>query len=132
MSLGLAAQHGEAISQLVLLSPLLYFFTLDLCQQAFALTARDNSQLKLGKTDERATEFHKLGNSARASDFAKLIVPHTKVSIFQAATDDTTPGSYAEALVNQFKTRPHYETVPTDHSFLINREQALNQVLRAL
>lgn len=132
LSLGLAAKYQERVETLVLMSPLLNFFTLDICQQAFSLTAKDSSILTLGDTDERAREFHKLGNQEKATDFARAISPQTKVTLFQAATDATTPASYAEALVNQFQIRPRYEVVPTDHSFLEHRKQALTQVLTAL
>jgi esterase/lipase len=132
LALGLAAQEKEKITRLVLMSPLLHFFTLDLTQQAFRLTAEGNHDLKLGVTDHLAREFYTLGNKERAEDFARAISVETNVFIFQAATDDTTPVSYAEALVNQFKMRPHYEVVATDHSFLVNRDRALDQVLTAL
>jgi len=132
LALGLAAEHQEKIGRLVLMSPLIYFFTLDIAKQAFQLTAEGNADLKLGVTDELAREFHALGNKDRADDFAKAISLETKVSIFQAANDDTTPGSYVENLVNQFKKRPSYEVVATDHSFLIDREAALDRVLTAL
>lgn len=132
LSLGLAALHVERVQTLVLMSPLVWFFTKDICQQAFGMTAKDNADLNLGNTDERAHEFFKLGNLDCAEEFARRISTQTTVSLFQAATDDTTPVSYAEALVNQFKKRPRYEVVNTDHSFLLDREQALTRVLTAL
>jgi pimeloyl-ACP methyl ester carboxylesterase len=132
LGLGLAREHQEKIGRLILMSPLLYFFTLDLAQQAFRLTADGNMNLRLGTTDERAREFYQLGNQDRADDFARALSVQTKVSIFQAATDDTTPVSYAENLVNLFKVRPTYEVVTTDHSFLVDRAHALERVLTAL
>ncbi len=132
LSLGLAAAHGARIERLVLMSPLIWFFTKDICQQAFSLTGKENAHIHLGNTDDRAHEFFKLGNAHLANDYARQISLTTDVSLFQAAADDTTPVSYAEGLVNQFKKRPRYETVATDHSFLISREQALTQVLTAL
>ncbi len=132
LALGLTAGAPARVGRLVLMSPLLHFFTLDLAQQAFRLTARENANLSLGVTDELAREFHALGNKDRAEDLARSISSETQVSIFQAATDDTTPVSYAENLVNQFRVRPRYELVATDHSFLVNREVALERVLSAL
>jgi pimeloyl-ACP methyl ester carboxylesterase len=132
LALGIAAEEQEKIDRLVLMSPLLYFFTLDLAQQAFRMTAEGNQALHLGVTDDLAREFHTLGNKDRAEDLARAVSAETKVSIFQAASDDTTPASYAESLVNRFKKRPSYEAVVTDHSFLVNRERALDRVLTAL
>ncbi len=132
LALGLANDHQEKIGSLILMSPLLYFFTLDLAQQAFKLTRENGPELRLGPTDELAREFYALGTNDRADDFARGISRMTKVLIFQAATDDTTPASYAENLVNLFKERPKYELVATDHSFLVNRDRALDRVLSAL
>jgi pimeloyl-ACP methyl ester carboxylesterase len=132
LALGLASDHQDAIGSLVLMSPLIYFFTLDLVKQAFRLTQANNPELVLGPTDDLAKEFDMLGTSDRADDFARAISSDTKVSIFQAATDDTTPASYAQNLVNLFKLRPFYEAVSTDHSFLVNRDRALDRVLSSL
>lgn len=132
MALDLAAKYQAKIQQLVLMSPLIYFYTLDLAKQAMKLTADGNAALKLGVTDELAKDFYTLGNRGRAENFAKEISPETSVTIFQASNDDTTPVSYAESLVNMFKTRPHYEQVVTDHSFLVNREAALTKILAVL
>lgn len=132
LALGLASEYQEKIGSLILMSPLLYFFTLDLSQQAFKLIGENNLALALGSTDDLASEFYTLGSTERAEDFAKQISPTTKVSIFQAANDDTTPVSYAENLVNQFQVRPHYEAVATDHSFLVNRGRALERVMTVL
>lgn len=132
LALGLAAKHQERIERLILMSPLLHFFTLDVCKQAFTLTAEGNADLDLGNIETLAKEFHTLGNREHAYRHAQTISSRTMVSIFQAASDDTTPASYAEHLVNQFRERPGYEAVATDHSFLLNRPQALERVLTAL
>ena len=132
LALGIAADAKEKVSRLVLMSPLLHFFTLDLAQQAFRLTAEGNPTLNLGSTDDLAREFHTLGTKDRAEESARDISIDTSVSIFQAATDDTTPASYAQNLVNLFRRRPPYEEVATDHSFLVDRSLALDRVLTAL
>jgi pimeloyl-ACP methyl ester carboxylesterase len=132
LSLGIAAEAQEKIGRLVLMSPLLHFFTLDLAKQAFRMTADGNGELRLGETDVLAREFHTLGNKDRAEEYARRISTETRVSIFQAKNDDTTPASYVENLVNQFKQRPQYEVVATDHSFLIDRDRALDRVLTGL
>lgn len=132
LALGLASRHQKKIRRLVLMSPLLHFFTLDLARQAFRLTAQDQPALSLGDTDALAKEFHALGTRETAEDFARSISTETSVSIFQAADDTTTPPSYAQNLVNCFALRPSYEEVATDHSFLFRRESALERVLTAL
>lgn len=132
LSLGLAAKHGPLIEKLVLMSPLLDFFTIDICDQSFTETAKLNPQLKLGKIEDRAREFTEVGGEVTAKSLAEKVDTATRVFILQAATDDITPEKFSRELIGSFKVTPKYELVSTDHSFLIDREAAAAKVIAAL
>lgn len=131
-SLALAAAHGQKIGHVVLMSPLLHFFDARVAGDSFAETASNNPQLQLGNTEELAKEFVGVGTSTLATDLAKQIDPLTKVTILQAKTDDVTPASHAEALLSRFNELPIYKVIDTDHSFVLNREFATEEIIRAL
>lgn len=132
LSLGLAAKHGSKIGRLVLMSPLLNFFNVDIADESFKGTAKENPQLNLGKIEDRSREFVEVGTETPANGLAAKIDVLTEVIVLQAAADQVTPAKYAETLLDSFKKRPHYETVDTDHSFLVKREEASNKVIQAL
>lgn len=131
-SLALAAKHGQKIGRLVLMSPLLDFFNVDIADESFKGTAKNNPQLNLGNIDVLAKEFVEVGTETPAVTLAEKVHPLTQVRVLQAKTDEVTPAKHAEALLSHFNELPIYQTIDTDHSFVANREFATEEIIRAL
>ena len=132
LSLGLSAKHGAKVRRLVLMSPLLNFFNVDIADESFKGTAKDNPQLNLGRIEDRSREFVEVGEDTPAALLAARVDAKTEVFILQSATDQVTPPTYAEALLSHFQRPPTYETIDTDHSFLVDRPAATARVIDAL
>ncbi len=131
-ALGLAAKHGHKIRRLVLMSPLLDFFNVDIADESFKSTAQNNPQLHLGEISKLAEEFVNVGAETPAVSLAERVHPLTKVVLLQAKDDGVTPPKHAEALLSHFRELPIYRTLETDHSFVLNREFATQEIIRAL
>ena len=127
----LAALYPARVRKLVLLSPLLKFFPLDVCVRSFAETARDNPSLNLGNTEARAQEFCTIGRDVSVMTLIPQIPTRISVLVLQASDDLVTPGSVSKPA---FEARPstQYEIFENDHSFLKDRDQVAERIARFL
>jgi hypothetical protein len=112
----------------VLMSPLLKFAQPDLSEGAFARMAAENSALSLVSPSKLAEEFSSVSMHYPTETLISSVADSTEILILQSRNDDITPGSVALEHLPLFKTRPAFEWVDTDHSFVLGREKILHRV----
>lgn len=128
----LAGLHGDRVRRLVLMSPLLRFFPLEICEKSFADTARDFPETNLGRIEDRAKEFVAIGGAHPFTDQLAKIPSHVETTLLQASDDQITPGVVSKDAKDFVKGPFTFEIRETDHSFLLDRISTSERIARAL
>jgi esterase/lipase len=132
LSLRVCATHPARIQKLVLMSPLLQFPNEEACSSLIQQTALDHSSIDIGNIDERIAEFVRLGKESPPEEWMSKLSPSLETLILQAQSDVVTPCLVAERKLGNFPTKPVYEIVDTDHSFLNLRSETAQRIARFL
>jgi pimeloyl-ACP methyl ester carboxylesterase len=130
LALQIAGQFPDRIRKLVLMSPLLKFFSeTDACE-GFKMTAEEYPVLSLGDTAKLARDFVEVRNKFPLEPIiANLKIP---TLFLQARVDDRTPLDVAEEYRTKFSNDLIFEILDTDHSFLEDRPQIAKRIAKYL
>lgn len=132
LALKMAARCGDRIRRIILLSPLLKFFPVDVCSPSFANTAQENPQLRLGDTSKLAEDFAGVGEATPTESLVEAVPDGVEIVFLQSTTDEITPLNIAESALPFFRKKPRFERVETDHSFLVDRSKIVERVTELL
>jgi len=128
LALQMANRFPSQIRRMVLMSPLLMFSAINLGVETLQDYARDNSMLTFGDPDELALDFVETGRSIPPAELIGRVSEAIEILFLQARNDEITPTRIALNMIDDFKRRPTFEIVDTDHSFVVDRPRLSQRI----